>query len=95
MSACPYSLPCPAGCGRTIHGGHPLCAPCWESLPKPARSALSMVFHSRALADHQQLLDQLAAGVPVTEIRIGTAQRPDSPPVSPAAEQQLSFFDPA
>jgi hypothetical protein len=60
--------PCPAGCGATRDPGKYLCRTCWLlAAPSTPDSANADRARSTGL---QALLDAIAAGTPLTDIRI-------------------------
>lgn len=64
------TTPCPTGCGNTRAPRQYLCRTCWFHLPTDTRSVLNQP-GSGALAHLRELLDQIHAGVPLADIRIG------------------------
>jgi hypothetical protein len=60
--------PCPF-CRKPKARGKYLCWDCWDALPQPARRALSRR-DTQAVPRLRELHAQIAAGVPLAEIRV-------------------------
>lgn len=61
---------CPGPCDNGVRGsGKYLCLGCWSGLPMPARRALNRRGPA-AIARLQELYAQLAAGIPLADVRI-------------------------
>jgi hypothetical protein len=63
------TTPCPTGCKRHRDAGKYLCRTCWYRLPVDTRKALTRR-GAGAIDRHRALLDAIAAGTPLTDIRI-------------------------
>jgi hypothetical protein len=64
----PTTTPCPC-CKQPKGSGKYLCYGCWGNLPGPARAALYRR-DDKARDRLQELYRQVAAGVPLAEIRV-------------------------